>query len=109
MIYSFWLIQACDVYENSLANNIYDKEEYKEALSLLRYDGFKDMLNTIFYKFLSLEHFLQWYSRPPITRTLAKLEPRANSNQNRFPMDFLHTFTVILPSVTRTLDNSNSR
>ena len=41
------------------------------------------------------------YSRFPITRTLA------NSNQNRFPLDFLHTFTVILPSVTRTLDNSN--
>ena len=32
-----------------------------------------------------------------------------NSNQNRFPLDFRHTFTVILPSVTRTLDNSNSR
>ncbi|CAH3163791.1 unnamed protein product [Porites lobata] len=28
--------KACDVYENSLANNIYDKEEYKEAMSLLR-------------------------------------------------------------------------
>ena len=55
------------------------------------------------------------YSRLPITRTLA------NSNQNRFPLDFRHTFTVILPSVTRTnfcfpsghflynftLDNSN--
>ena len=37
------------------------------------------------------------------------LEPRANSNQNRFPLDFRHTFTVLLPSVTRTLDNSNSR
>ena len=32
-----------------------------------------------------------------------------NSNQNRFPLDFRHTFTVILPSVTQTLDNSNSR
>ena len=41
------------------------------------------------------------YSWLPITRTLA------NSNQNRFPLDFRHTFTVILPSVTRTLDNSN--
>ena len=29
-----------------------------------------------------------------------------NSNQNRFPLDFRHTFTVILPSLTRTLDNS---
>ena len=46
---------------------------------------------------------LALYSRLPITRTLA------NSNQNRFPLDFRHTFTVILPSVTRTLDNSNSR
>ena len=34
------------------------------------------------------------------------LEPRANSNQNRFSLDFRHTFTVILPSVTRSLDNS---
>ena len=30
-----------------------------------------------------------------------------NSNQNRFPLDFRHTFIVISPSVTRTLDNSN--
>ena len=37
------------------------------------------------------------------------LEPRANSNQNRFPLEFRHTFTVILPSVTRTPDNFNSR
>lgn len=51
MIYSFWLIQACDVYENSLANNIYDKEEYKEAMSLLRYDGFKDMFYNILQNF----------------------------------------------------------
>ena len=36
-----------------------------------------------------------------------KLEPRANSNQSRFTLDFLLTFTVILPSVTRTLYNSN--
>ena len=41
------------------------------------------------------------YSRIPITGTLA------NSNQHRFPVDFVHTFTVILLSVTRTLDNSN--
>ena len=34
-------------------------------------------------------------------------EPRANSNQNQFPLDFRHTFSLILPSVTRTLDNSN--
>ena len=51
MIYSFWLIQACDVYENSLANDIYDKEEYKEAMSLLRYDGFKDMCYNILQNF----------------------------------------------------------
>ena len=36
-----------------------------------------------------------------------KLKPRANSNQSRFPLDFLVTFTVILPSVTRMLNNSN--
>ena len=33
-----------------------------------------------------------------ITRTLA------NSNQNRFPLDFRHTFTVILPSQGRIKD-----
>ena len=48
------------------------------------------------------------YSCLPITRTFTRLlEPRANSNQNRFPQDFRHTLTVILPSVSRTLDNSN--
>ena len=30
-----------------------------------------------------------------------------SSNQNRFPLDFLHTFTIILPSVTQTLDHSD--
>ena len=34
------------------------------------------------------------------------LEPHAYSNQNRFPLDFPHTFTIIILSVTRTLDNS---
>ena len=38
-----------------------------------------------------------------------KLEPRANWKENRFPLDFRHTFTVILSPVTRTLDKSNSR
>ena len=32
---------------------------------------------------------------------------RANSNQNRISLDFLHTFIVILRSITRSLDNSN--
>lgn len=49
------------MYENSLANDIYDKEEYKEAMSLLRYDGFLKTCFTIFYKFSSSEHFLQCY------------------------------------------------
>ena len=40
------------------------------------------------------------YSWLPITQTLA------NSNQNRIPLDFRHKFTVILPLVTRTLNNS---
>ena len=45
-----------------------------------------------------------WYSRLPVTRTLA------NSNQNRFPLDFRHIFVspqvifyIILPSITRTV------
>ena len=33
------------------------------------------------------------------------LKSHANTNQNRFPLDFLHTFTIILPSVTWTLDS----
>ena len=41
------------------------------------------------------------YSWFPITRTLA------NSNRSRFPLDILQTFTIILPSVTQTLDNLN--
>ena len=41
------------------------------------------------------------HSRLPITRTLV------NSNRTRFPLNFFHTYTVILPSVTRALDNSN--
>ena len=44
---------------------------------------------------------LKRYSRLPIIRTLSK------SNQNRFPLDFLHAFTVIIPSGTRTSANSN--
>ena len=43
----------------------------------------------------------------PDNSNLRKLEPRANSNKSRFPLEFLLIFTVILPSVTRTLDNSN--
>ena len=35
------------------------------------------------------------------------LKPRTNSNQNRFPLGLLHTFSVILRSVTQTLDNLN--
>ena len=41
------------------------------------------------------------YTQLAITRTLA------NSNQHRFHVVFFHTFAVILPSVTQTLDNSN--
>ena len=36
-----------------------------------------------------------------------QLEPRVNSNQKRFPLDFLHTLNIILPLVTQTLDNSS--
>ena len=35
------------------------------------------------------------------------LQPRTNLNQKQFPLDFLHTFSAILPPVTQTLDNSN--
>lgn len=54
--------------------------------------GFEQLVDTGLYR-----GFYNYY----FSRTLA------NSNQNRFPVDFVHTFTVILPSVTRTLDNSN--
>ena len=52
-------------------------------------------------------NFCHSYSWLPIIRTLANSNLCANSNQSRFPLDFLLTFTVILPSLTRTLDNSN--
>ena len=55
------------------------------------------------FSFAILKRYLRniIYSRLPITRTLP------NSNQNRFSLDFLHSFTIILPSVIQTLDNSN--
>ena len=37
------------------------------------------------------------------------LKPHANTNQNRFPLHFLHTFTIILPSVTRANLDSRSK
>ena len=41
-------------------------------------------------------------------RNPCQLEHRANSDQNRFPLDFLHTFTWFTPSVTLTfVDSSN--
>ena len=43
----------------------------------------------------------------PDNSTPRYLKPRANSNQSSFPMHFLHTFTVILPSVIQTFDNSS--
>ena len=52
---------------------------------------------------------LDWsYSRIRIQSTPdnsnpRQLEPRAYSNQNRFPFDFLHTLIVILPSVAQTM------
>ena len=58
---------------------------------------FEQLVHTGLYR--GFYHY--YFSRIPITRT------PANSNQNRFPVDFVHTLTVILPSVTRTLDNSN--
>ena len=48
------------------------------------------------------DHAKILYSRLQITRTLA-----VNFEPKRFPFDFLDTFTVISPSVTRTLHNSN--
>ena len=36
-----------------------------------------------------------------------QLKPCVNLNQNQFPLDFRHTFTVILSSITQTLDNLN--
>ena len=51
--------------------------------------------------YFSLKPCFVWESNH--SRVLS--EPRADSNQNRFPLDFLHTFITILPSVTRTLDH----
>ena len=43
-----------------------------------------------------------WVQLTPDNSNPRLLEPPANSDQNRFSLDFLHTFNVILPSVTRT-------
>jgi len=48
----------------------------------------------------------QWEVRVTEAKITVQLTPD-DSNQNRFSLDFCHTFTVILPSVPRTLDNSN--
>ena len=73
-------------------------------------------------EFLTLSPCLNlWYSRFPVTRTLANSNLALTRTKHRFPLDFRHTFPVILPSVTRTnfrfpsghfvsnftLDNSN--
>ena len=54
---------------------------------------------------------IRLYSPLPITWTLVKLEPKSISSgfppSGLYASDFLHTFTVILPSVTRTFDNTN--
>ena len=52
-------------------------------------------------------HLIESIQLTPENSNPRWLKPRANLNQSRFPLDFLLTFTVILPSATRTLDNSN--
>ena len=47
------------------------------------------------------------YSCLPITRPSLTGTSRSLELNSRFALDFLHTFTVILPPITRTLDNSN--
>ena len=54
---------------------------------------------------VAYDRFCTWRFDCIIWALKLPLEPCANSKQNRFPLDFLHTFTVILPSVTPTLDN----
>ena len=55
---------------------------------------------TTYSEKVSRKNALSASSWLPITGTLA------NSNENEFPLDFLLTFTVILPPVTRTLDTA---
>ena len=42
------------------------------------------------------------YSRLPITQPLANLNLTVTQTKSQFPQDFLHTFRVILPLITRT-------
>ena len=58
-------------------------------------------VKTLYWSYCTIALVRLKNSRLPITWTLA------NSNPNRFPLDFLHTFTAILLSVTWTRDNSN--
>ena len=48
---------------------------------------------------LHLLKILKLGSWLPVNSNHRELEPRTNSNQSWFPLDFLHTFTIILPSV----------
>ena len=46
---------------------------------------------------------VNWKTNKTTLLTPDNSNPRANSNPNRFRLDFLHKFTVILPSITRTM------
>ena len=80
----------------------YNRCIYFEALDLL-VNGMKSRLINLVIKSRSVASI---YAHLENIFFYIQLTPD-NSNQNRFPLDFRHTFTVIWPSLTRTLGNSN--
>ena len=92
---SYWRL-----YGKQSRNLILTKPVIEDKVHSRNYFYHETFVMLIIISIVLTQTLIQIYSWLPITRTLT------NSNQNRFPLDFRHTFTVILPSVTWTLDNS---
>ena len=91
----YFLILHSDVHKQSYWKNVSSHLQFQKDLSVRSiYCNWKKVR----VQSTTMNASYIWL---PITRT-RKFEPRANSNQNWFPLDFRHTFTVILPSITRT-------
>ena len=94
----FWSWLAC-VFAHGPSEH--EKRKIRKGENLLGPDDWMVMLGIRWdTRWLIFIIDLWEYSWLRITRTLS------NSNQNQFPLGFLHTFAVILPLVTLTVDNS---
>ena len=89
--------------------SVFFNAEFEGDVSVLVINRFDFIDDAIFSRHSPVSEGNAWkrIHSTPDSSNPRKLEPHATSNQNRLPLEFLHTFTVILPSVNRTLDNSN--